>query len=1343
MNMKKIRNLILLALFAMCFTATTAYARVLLEDFTYENRELLPCPSAVGIADPQVKNGALCFDYSDVPQDGNTYGNYVYQPWVNAEKTLYVDFTFDRNVVENTTITVALRNYDINPGEISVIKLEDSTLTLGNTTVSYGEKTGRFTFSAEDTETGCFIILYVNGVPRHSYTATGFFLKASPNSFETRFQTAATQNAGDVPPVISFDNIKIMQDEPIPQELYVTDAQLHYDFENSGKFFMSESVFPFYKVKSVRQIANFSNQEQTCDNILVQRGGGDKFSLESVTLQPGEVALAELSDDPAHQDYVHTVESYVWDIAGGVLPLTEKSISAETPARADRPEVLESRLEQLGDTHPRLLTTAGNLSNNTEYRFSDPTYKAMYDALVNWEVTYDAGDYLSDPIPRHGSRPGEVCDMIYHRATVWGFLYQTTRNEQYAADLTRDMLAIAEYQNWYDPVNYQGGLFLHTSHIARSMAIGYDMIYDYLCKPENATKKATIESAIYEKAIRPYLDFQREDTKDGWQRRTENFNMICNSGIGTAALAIGNIEEYSRDCAIALNYALRSLRYSAGYFGEGGGWTEGPNYYSYMMTHGNDFIASLINTFGDDYGYRDFSGMNDSAYDPITLSGSKYAYAYSDTPADVLNNSVTMAYFAKYANKPELGFYRRNRFTNVLDQVKAGALPESALNGTYSVLDLLWYVPSFKNQPEHAGDTGYDDTYGIPLDVWCRDTGMVALHTDYSDTQGFVAANYGDNNDWHNHTDMGGFVYEAQGEQWFVELGFVEYDFPCGGNTYDDRLYRNKPEGHNCMIFNPVQDDCDQIISAKGTLVEDPVFGEDESYFVMDLTNGYADRLNSYTRTISLDKNTQGIKVKDSFSLKGNNNEYYWFAHTKADIEIDEYAPQTAILTQNGKKLMVTVEGGEFTYMAAERLKPFSAGSGLTAEPANSGVNKLVVHATGMSGDCEIIVTAVPLDAAGGGSLPNVPLQGTNDIHGLSTVTFGGADEAAAGWWGYFADLGEGFYWGSNPNNGGSEGLRAYIASGGKDGANDYYAKLEKDDSKGYSDGSAMQLGYRYNQYATNLWNDGVVYVEYDLRLPSYTEATWGSGWGIRFGMNMGGVNNALAMWGTDIGDHYKSIFSFEGACTDTGYQAIKMGEWTHHKWVLDYTNHTMQLWQDGVAVLNNSGSAVLSMNPAHDMYNGFSGLTFEWAGQKGDVGVDNLKVTYKLAVPYIKSVDFGTDNEKGGKVLTTATTASLEIPGMVYSTDGKTMADYVSLVDSNGNVVAGSSAAMAADGKTVNVTFPALTSGETYQLKFSKNTPYGREGHSMHQNASADTWVVKSTQDDSIYTFIVVDTLK
>ncbi|MBE7031216.1 MAG: hypothetical protein E7409_07310 [Ruminococcaceae bacterium] len=1385
MNREKFKNLIFFSALFVCLTATTAHARVLLEDFTHEIHELRYSHQSSTdevIITPEVKDGKLCFDYSSAPQDGTWYGRNIVQDYINAEKTMYVDFTFERNAVDGTIVGSTLRNYDVANGDCDPFYMVGSTLTLGYRsatpkTMTYNEKSGRVTYTAEDVEGGCYITVYLNGEQVHSYTETDFYLKAGQYKFQTWFQTQAKQNEGDTVPVICFDNIKIIQDELPPTELYAAEAELHYDFENSGNFLMCESVFPFYKVKSVRQIANFSNETLTCENILAQRGGGDGYAVEHITLQPGEVYLAELTEDAAHLNKINSVESMVLKSFSTLAPLITKHMPGQTVVRSELPEVFAQKLEQVGDVHPRLLTTGAELANTTEYLHTDDTFADMYEALVDWKNTHAFTNYMTCEIPAYGDQRSALCDMIYHRATVWGYLYQTTRNEQYAADLMRDMLKVASYQSWYDPQSYPGGMFLHTSHIARSMGIGYDFIYDYLCKSENADEKQAIERAIYQNAICKYIDFHRADVMDNgnpWQRRSENFNMICNSGVATAALAIGNIPEYRQDCAVALGYALRSARYSAQYINAEGGYTEGPNYYAYMMTHGNDFFASLVNTFGDDYGYREVVGLNATADDPLILAGSKYAYAYADTPAVIDKNVDTMAYFAKYLDRPELGYFRRDWFNKAYAQVEENNAAKSTLRGTYSVKDLLWYDPSFKNVPENAGKPGYDDQYGLPLDYCYRGEGMVALHSDYGDTQGFAAANFGKNSDWHNQTDMGGFVYEAQGEQWFVELGAVGTSWTYG-NSYDDRRYRNKPEGHNCMIFNPVQDDYDQIVAAEGKLAAEPVFGEDESYFIMDISSAYADRLDLYQRMIYLNKDTQGFAVRDRFTLKGEDNEYYWFAHTKAEINIDENDPTTAILTQNGKQLKVHVEGGEFTEMEAERLFEFSEASGLVADPANTGVTKLAVHATGARGTHAIIVTAVPLDDEGNGTLPDIShifFPGETDIHGAGAETFGTAVESAKGnfWW---VDNKENFYGGSSPRNKSDheEGFRMITVAGGPNGEDDYYAKIERDTTVSKkAQANESRLAYRVNhgwgaqpEESRKTWNDGIVRVNYDLKLPNYTDegVDWPARnnttkWSKYFVIGLGKwESETLVMWDSDV---HPGSFGFEGSTSDAAdYTNIKMGEWTHHEWVLDYTTHTMQLWQDGVAIMNTDsssayyGTPTLEMNVGHKVYDGFEGIWFKWNVSKGDFGVDNLEIEYELAVPYVKSVDFGQGKARDNKVLTSATGVAVEIPGRVYSADGNAkISDYVSLVDSGGNTVLDAKAEMDADGKTVNVTIPsgALIAGMDYHIKLDKGIPYGREGHTIvpkgvdGKDPQEYTCIVKTTAAEWMYKFTATENI-
>jgi len=991
MNWKKIKNFIMLGLLFACVIVLPAYARVYLEDFEkstmfrpgydyvgggYINGTYL-CPHSASTI--HVQDGALYYDFSAEEKDGNWKNSIAFQKYISIDQNSYVDFTFTRDSIDNTGVYLCLDNWDSTGGDRSItpFHLKGDTITLGYSdngggeTITYTGLTGHVAAYAENLPTGgCRVTVWLNGEQVYSYVNPYYTITAKQNQIQTQFVAMAKMDVGDTLPTITIDNVKILQDEGMPTEaVYAGDPELQFDYENGGMFFMSENTFPFHRVKSVRQIANFSHQVQTVENVLAQYGDADRYKIQKETLQPGEVLVAELLDNAADLDGVKDVKSFVWDKMTNLTPLVQGFGVEESIAKADRPEVLAQKLIRVGDTHPRILTTAAELAKVEQYK-EDETFADMYTSLVDWRNTQNSGSYMTAGIPNHGSGTGSICDMIYDRATVWGYLYQTTGDEQYAADLMRDMVKVAEYDNWYDEVNYGGnGRFLYTAHIAAALAIGYDMTYDYLSKEENIVNRDKIVKAIYDKAVLPYLEFHRKDNRIGWSRRSDNWNMICNGGVGLACLAIGDLPEYQENCTIALNYALRGIRYVAEYFPSDGAWTEGFNYYPYMMRHGTDFFVSLINTLGDDYGYRDFAGMNASAADAIKLGGSKYMYAYSDAPMTPGKGTPFMLYFAKYLDMPELGYYRREQFKEKFAQVEAGTAQKKDLQSVLNFRDLLWYDSDYSNVPQNAGKAGYDDAFGMPLDSWYQGTGIVALHTDYGNSQGFVAANYGKNNDWHNHTDMGGFVYESQGEQWFIELGYVTYGWP---DQFNDLLYRNKPEGHNCMIFNPTgANDPDQIVSATGSLVAAPVFGENASYFTMDLTNAYADRLNSYKRLIYLDKNTQGFAVKDKFSLKGESNEYYWFAHTKAEITIDEDDPTTAILTQNGKNLKVHVTGGEFTKMDAVRLFQFDELSSLS-DPENPGITKLVVHATGKSGNCEITVTAVPLDDNDQGTLPDV-----------------------------------------------------------------------------------------------------------------------------------------------------------------------------------------------------------------------------------------------------------------------------------------------------------------------------------------------------------------------------------
>ena len=429
--------------------------------------------------------------------------------------------------------------------------------------------------------------------------------------------------------------------------------------------------------------------------------------------------------------------------------------------------------------------------------------------------------------------------------------------------------------------------------------------------------------------------------------------------------------------------------------------------------------------------------------------------------------------------------------------------------------------------------------------------------------------------------------------------------------------------------------------------------------------------------------------------------------------------------------------------------------------PGNDGIYDL----SNIGGGSKLI-TLTAKDAMGKAlhtSSLTINLPGESDIHGLDAITFGGADDASRGnFW--FAGLGEGFYWNSYPRNAPEhkDGYRMITAPGGPDGTDDYYAKIERDDSvAGTSTADSLRLAYRYNTALQGspagepkVWKDGIVHVSYDLLLPVHgvdgtdwlpTGGAYGNDWDTTFIMSIGTVGITTK---TFLNPAVGNGFTFEGRILGRSATVpLTVGSWGHLDWKLDYINRTIELTVDGNPILNDKadspylGTATLEMSDAFANA-GFEGVSFDWYGKKGSVGIDNLEVKYELAKPYVKSVDFGDGKAQGRKVLTTATTAAVEIPGKVFSIDGRAnMANFVSLVDSDGVAVANVPVSMAADGKTVNIdlTNAGLVAGEDYRIKVAGDIPLGCEGNTQSGTDIGD-YTIKTANINAEYTFTAVD---
>lgn len=73
---------------------------------------------------------------------------------------------------------------------------------------------------------------------------------------------------------------------------------------------------------------------------------------------------------------------------------------------------------------------------------------------------------------------------------------------------------------------------------------------------------------------------------------------------------------------------------------------------------------------------------------------------------------------------------------------------------------------------------------------------------------------------------------------------------------------------------------------------------------VADLSSAYADQATSVKRGIELLNGRKDVLLQDEIQMKSP-GEFYWFMHTRADIQVTDNA-QSAILTVGTKKAVGT-----------------------------------------------------------------------------------------------------------------------------------------------------------------------------------------------------------------------------------------------------------------------------------------------------------------------------------------------------------------------------------------------------------------------------------------------------
>ena len=591
------------------------------------------------------------------------------------------------------------------------------------------------------------------------------------------------------------------------------------------------------------------------------------------------------------------------------------------PVKYDMPSANEivAKFEASGSegVHPRIYATAADFAAINTKIGADTTAAAWYAKVLAGADSIIGKDLLKHELP-DGVRLLSISREALNRMLHLGLVWQLTGNDAYALRAWRELEAISAFPDW-NPAH-----FLDTGEMAHAFAIGYDWLYNYL----SAAQKQTIVSAVFRLGIEVAADGVKN--KSWWTKTTNNWNPVCNGGIGVACLAF--FEENPALCSTFLSHAFESMPIAIEEVAPNGVYPEGPGYWAYGTNYTVYFMANTFKVLGTDYGLSDIKGFRDTGFFPLHINGPAGSFNWGDGGSGKAASPI-LYWFAARFNTPALSVY------------------QLALDSG-SPLSLIWYDPA---------NVTADVYSGLDLSVCLKSDAheeLAVFRSSYTDSNALYAAiKSGWNTSSHTDLDTGTFVLDALGVRWAEDLGGDYYnsagywDMDSNGGRWT--CYRKRAEGQNTLSINAgttaffdKDSITDQYVGAKTDI---KTFSADENggTAAIDMSEAYRYthyRVTSAVRTMQMFDSRTKIMLKDEIKGSGPLN-IYWFMHTKADIDISADG-RTATLKRGGKTLLAQLtEGsaGTFTQMAAVPLatSPAPADAGYYS---NLNYKKLVVH---------------------------------------------------------------------------------------------------------------------------------------------------------------------------------------------------------------------------------------------------------------------------------------------------------------------------------------------------------------------------------------------------------------
>ncbi len=457
--------------------------------------------------------------------------------------------------------------------------------------------------------------------------------------------------------------------------------------------------------------------------------------------------------------------------------------------------------------HPYFTKTVSTIKNRAEaYLITDPP-RIKFSDIHLFVTTGDRMIFQS------------VYTNYQRRMEDYFFMYLLTKDEKYIEPLADIIWNICDFETWTIP-----------AHVREDAPIERRKTWLDLCSTIMGFRIAEIlyfvgdklPTLVYTRAKhevrKRVIESYRDNNDFWWMRATNNWSAVC---IG-AVLATYVYAAEKEETDAQLPRMLETIKCYLRGFDDEGCCKEGYSYWSYGFSHFCLF-ASLLRDYtnGETDLFKDEKVHAIARFQQNAVINEKETIPFSDAP----NRFLPAAWLTHF------------------------------LKHEYPDLE----IPSFTESPESSSALRYI----LWQDPELTDNKMNPKSFIFHDAQWFIhrspAYNFaikgGDNNEPHNHNDVGSFVLSKDGEVTFTDPGSGEYT----RQYFSEERYTilaTSSRGHSVPIINGQY----QVTGKK----KSEVFKETETEYSISIENGYSvPGLTSITRSAKCDPGK--LILTDSF----------------------------------------------------------------------------------------------------------------------------------------------------------------------------------------------------------------------------------------------------------------------------------------------------------------------------------------------------------------------------------------------------------------------------------------------------------------------------------------------